>query len=175
MGLGTLRHLSRILPPDTAYYGIELPVKKPPIDQSPRESQTLELESEHRHFKLENILLSRMDGRRMAFRDRSFDEVHMHWMVTDLGIPLRDIYAMLQESARVLKSGGSCIITGEEKDTGYSDTLWMMREKHVPLTRDESVDALEKATIFSALVNDRFYRLAKYTPDSFAIVARKVD
>ncbi len=171
IGLGTLRHFSRILPPDTAYYGIDLPVKKQPIEQNPREAQMLELESEYKRFSPQNIFLFHMDARNLGFRNWMFDEVHLHWIVTAPGVSVGDVWDMMRESARVLRRGGSCIITGEEVGTAYSDMLWLMKG-HIPFKHDESKDALEKASVFSNIV---IANQELFAPNGFILVARKVD
>ena len=170
-----LAQFSRMMPPGTIYHGIDLPARASPIDQNRPEAQILAAESVYRSSGLRNIFLSHMDGTKLAFRDGVFDEVHLHWIVTAPGIGPAQIFDLLQESARVLKRGGSCIISGEEKDVGYSDALWMMRMNHVPFTYDEMPGALQYATVFRGLVQERLDRLKTYAPDAFVIVSKRAD
>jgi hypothetical protein len=68
--------------------------------------------AEFRFMKPANVFLHTMDSRRLAFRDGTFDEVHMNYVVTDPRV--RDMLPeMMAEASRVLRLSGSLVITGE--------------------------------------------------------------
>ncbi|HLD05770.1 MAG TPA: class I SAM-dependent methyltransferase [Candidatus Nanoarchaeia archaeon] len=56
-----------------------------------------------------------MDARKLGFQSNVFDEVHMHYLVTQPEITQKDIVDMVQEAYRVLRPNGWLIATGEKR------------------------------------------------------------
>lgn len=59
------------------------------------------------------IFLEGADGRALPFNDKVFDEVHLHYVVTDVSVSGDDIKRMLLGATRTLKDSGKIIVSGE--------------------------------------------------------------
>lgn len=74
-------------------------------------------ESDYRKLHPTDVFLYRMDGERLGFRDGVFNEVHLHYVVSQPDVSTASASAMINESYRVLVQDGHLIVTGENKPT----------------------------------------------------------
>ncbi len=169
-GVRSLGRLAKLMPPDTEYYGIDLPVRKRPAERRARDEFTLRAELDYRLLPAagKSIFLLQMDARNLAFQDGVFDEAHMH---LGTSLPRANVLVRtLVESARVLKTGGSCIMTGCQgrPDDGFG-VEWLFLERQVDLVQDKRPGALERASVFCAVIREQVGLHAS----GFVVVARK--
>jgi hypothetical protein len=118
---GDIRRFARMLPPDTAYHGIDFPGRKDGkaayLPNSVRNIEIADMEALYCRERNVNVFLYRMDGRSLGFRDGVFDEVHLHDIIHDPRISLDDVRLMLVEAYRVMAESGCLIATGMEGRT----------------------------------------------------------
>jgi hypothetical protein len=121
-----LSSFARRLPPGLEYHGIDLPpgrVVGPLSGDIVKARDILRLESMLDEGMTGRIFLHRMDARNLAFGDRSFEEVHMHNLITDPRLSPKDVMAFVSEAGRVLSAGGILLISGEAGN--YAVGKWM--------------------------------------------------
>ncbi len=103
-----------LLPPDVTYYGIDHPSRLSPeeIASSPKwcrgyvgTSNAFFQEYRKIEPSPEKLIVEEMDARNMSYPSATFDEVHMHYVLTDPSVSSEDSYKMLSEVRRVLKPG----------------------------------------------------------------------
>ncbi len=179
----SLRSLISCLPSDVEYHGVDyLYVSKGASDCqflnfrliAPR---ILETERDYGATVPSCIFLYRMDGRKLAFTNECFDEVHLHHILTDPNVVFGNgsIPMLLKEARRVLREDGALIV---------SDTCGETMFDRDPRKRIE--DAVKKAAF--RVVNDNgecaaqfheatrpsdMLRFGMDAIDAFRIVARK--
>ncbi len=113
-----LSNFAARFPPGVSYHGVDNPFL--PDDFMQQSGQLIKnqdiaaLEAKLRAHPHPGIHLHRMDGRALAFPASSFEEVHLHNIVTDPRISLEDSRKMILEIARVLADSGVFFISGEE-------------------------------------------------------------
>lgn len=115
-----------MFPPDTVYHGIDNPfMPSDPLavtGQLIKNQDIAALETRSRAHPHPRIHLHRMDGRKLAFPDGSFDEAHLHNFVTDPRVSIRDVEQVISEVRRVLAGTGILLLSG---DSGASlESKW---------------------------------------------------
>lgn len=138
--------------------------------------EILNAESAYRMLQPENVFLYRMDGRHLYFRDEVFDEVHMHYVVSQPDVSYLAAQAMTKEAYRVLIPGGHLIVTGEDTPTiarkvsALGQTKEMIQGAGFSRFRDES--EVSQASVFS---RDVLHRVSLHDEDEpyFLLVAQK--
>ncbi len=77
--------------------------------------------------KWQRVSLQEMDARQMRFADGYFQEVQMHYVLTDPSLGQEDAQRIVSEARRVLQADGVLIVTGERhrlnKKTQQVDNL----------------------------------------------------
>jgi len=104
-----------------------------------------------------------MDAVRLAFADNVFDEVHMHWLLSD---PIaRDfVQGIGDEAYRVLRPGGCAIVTSE----AHMDHSQMLANLGFVINRMDS-EARDKALeVLTEIFSDRGMQF--YSHEMFPLV-----
>ncbi len=113
-------------PRDLEYHGIEFPsathVEDDRIPRQPNgdtfsqmhNRRILETEGKWRVLQPEGIVLHRMNAKNLTFQSDHFDEVHLHYVLTDPQIKDSEIERILREVKRVVKPEGVVVATGEK-------------------------------------------------------------
>jgi len=149
------------LPPDVLYCGVDIPRTKHGI----RAHCTSGFERQYREVSNRGVALLGMDATQMAFRDGVFDEAHMHNVVTDYLVPASCVRRILREIFRVLRDGGSLIITGEAGSQIFHDSSLSVEDAGFSLCSPSSLSA---HTIFA----EPILRGHSF-PEAFMIVGKK--
>lgn len=170
------------------YHGIELPKNRmhsveeiaillfdTSIDMN-LNGEVRKAESDRRRLNPKDIFLYRMDGEKLAFRDGIFDEVHMHYVVSQPDVSEESAFAMIRESYRVLVPGGYLIITGENIPTMFRETPALNETKEsirkAGFSRFCEESELIKAGIFSKDI-DKLVKLRGRDAEYFFLTAQK--
>lgn len=149
------------LPPDVLYCGVDLPRTK----DNMRAHYTSNFERQYHEVSGSGIALLGMDAAQMAFKDGVFDEAHMHNVVTDYLVPASCVRRMLGEVFRVLKEGGSLIITGEAGSQIFHDSSLLVEGAGFSL---RSPALFSEHTIFAEQILQ-----GHGFPEAFMIVGKK--
>ncbi len=122
------RSFMQVKPQNVDYCGVDNPpemtteerilAKRGELDFKQRD-RVEQAELEYRLVKPNSITLNRMDGTRLTFQSGTFDEVHMHYVLTDPNITIDTLLQMLHEAHRVLKENGTLFVTGEVVLSSY--------------------------------------------------------
>ncbi len=102
---------AKILPSSVEYHGIEQPNTSNTYSEIAQ--RIVQAETHLPDLIRSNIRFHRMDATSLTFESGSFDEVHAHFFLSDPLVDSGLIRATIGESARVLKTGGYLILTGE--------------------------------------------------------------
>ena len=180
-GPDALKGFSRMLPPDVHYHAVDYTDDYPLLE-------------EYRRIKghIPNITISVMDARKLRFHSGFFDEVHMHYVMTDPSVRPEDMGQMLRETFRVLKKEGALIASGER--FRKRELIDMHKGKILDFHKiaddslrqegfvvDWTVNGLEKASelkdLVMALLNERRYTFNRdrsgINPEAFVVVGWK--
>lgn len=181
------RDLMEVLPRDVEYHGIDF-YRDSGIEyiisqilagegtEDIIKERLLTAEREYNLLKPSNIFLYHMSATDLGFRNKTFDEVHAHFFVTDPDIKISELECAAKEVRRVLKNGGSLIISGElqpslgmpePKGMGY----WFIRQSGLIL--DNGREALDGATALSDIIRQAAQRQYPGLNRIFLFVARK--
>jgi len=156
-----VKNFAAKLPPDVLYCGVDMPSTRDAV----RAHNTSIFERQYRKVSPGRVALLGMDAAQLAFRDGVFDEAHMHNVVTDYLVPASCVRRMLREIFRVLKDGGSLIITGEAGSKVFHDSSLSVEDAGFSLCHPAS---LSVHTVFAwqILQGHSF-------PEAFMIVGKK--
>ena len=114
-----------------------------------------------------------MDGRQLQFENERFDEVHLHYVVTQPDVHETDVVRMIRETHRVLKPNGSIVVTGEiswltERQRVYTPQA-IRAQGFSSLT--ESFDHLQSASVFYNSIMSLLK--CRNEEESFLLIGRK--
>lgn len=186
----------QIVPRGVVYYGVDFPDR---LTQKEIESYRNMckfyigaarnfLEYNSMNPKSEQMVVAVMDARQLSYPDVTFDEVHMHYVLTDPSVTGEDSNRMLSEAHRVLKPDHSLVVSGEKyrlsKGSNEVQDLEDDAKRSIVATGmsvDNSKDALERATVFHDAVRN-LYTVRNTAvdfsscidPEAYLIVAWKI-
>ncbi|MDE1768276.1 MAG: class I SAM-dependent methyltransferase [Candidatus Micrarchaeota archaeon] len=114
------RKFVEVVPSHIEYHGIDSCFITPRAAIEPfrmptaLEERIFEAEKFHYELKPDNVELYRMDGKRIMFPSSTFDEIHMHYLLSDPILRHANgdsIPQILRETKRVLKDDGVLIVS----------------------------------------------------------------
>ncbi len=179
----------RDMPTYVEYHGIDAPKKTnietfratlfgynyDPVQE--RIDMLLEAERIRRDLKSPNVALYRMDARALGFRSGVFDEVHMHYFISDPNLEKSELETAMIEAKRVLKKSGALIATGEVSlslEHSFVDTPGNVLARdlleNAGFKVQEGLEALRKATVFS----DTIEKLTEIRTDPVVVELRNM-
>jgi len=189
IGHANLGSFLMVKPDGVKYHGIELPSDRMhSVDEIglffldseldlDLDGEVRRAESDFRRLNSKDIFLYRMDGELLYFRDGIFDEVHLHYVVSQPDVSAESAIAMIRESNRVLVPGGYLIVTGENTPTMFRETSALGKTEEsirkVGYSRLAEESELSQASVFSDDIGRLVNLRAKDGAGYFLLIAQK--